>query len=115
RGRGYHWRDNPYGGTLQGKRLRAAIREDDTLEQFLERFQEGREIFKSSTEICEIHLIPEEVSSRLGMGSRGSVGTYTPSVEEMDNGKYWQDHALVGDNSRERPYTNIQTRLTTKS
>ena len=33
----------------------------------------------------------------------------------MANGKYWEDHSLVGDNSRERPYTNIQTRVTTKS
>ena len=33
----------------------------------------------------------------------------------MKNGTYWRDHSLVGDNSRERPYTNIQTRLTTKS
>jgi hypothetical protein len=115
RGTGYHWRDNPYGGALQGKRLRAAIREDDTLEQFTERFDDGAEIFKSSSAICEIHLVPEEVSSRLNTGSRGSVGSYTPTVAEMDNGKYWRDHALIGDNSRERPYTNIQTRLTTKS
>jgi hypothetical protein len=33
----------------------------------------------------------------------------------MDSGKYWKDHSLVGDNSRERPYTNIQNRITTKS
>lgn len=115
RGTGYHWRDNPFGGALQGKRLRAAIREDDTLAQFKTRFDDGKEIFKSSTAICEIHLVPEEVSSRLGGGTKGSVGSYTPTVAQMDNGKYWQDHALVGDNSRERPYTNIQTRLTTKS
>lgn len=115
RGTGYHWRDNPYGGALQGKRLRAAIREDDTLEQFKTRFDDGSDIFKSSSAICEIHLVPEEISSRLNTGARGSVGSYTPTVEEMENGKYWQDHALVGDNSRERPYTNIQTRLTTKS
>ncbi|MCB1205576.1 MAG: Verru_Chthon cassette protein A [Verrucomicrobiae bacterium] len=125
RGRGYHWRDNPYGGALQGVRLRTAIVEDDTLVQFsAKRFQKGRDIFKSATEICEIHLIPEEVAKRLGnsSGSKGSIGTYTPkvdpstgSVPEMENGKYWRDHSLVGDNSRERPYTNIHTRLTTKS
>jgi hypothetical protein len=115
RGRGYHWRDNPYGGALQGKRLRSVIREDDTLKQFTERFDDGNNIFKSSTEICEIHLIPEEVSSRLGLGNKGAVGSYTPTVDEMENGKYWKDHSLVGDNSRERPYANIQTRVTTKS
>jgi hypothetical protein len=115
RGTGYHWRDNPFGGALQGKRLRAAIKEDETLDQFVKRFDDGNEIFKSSTAICEIHLIPEEISTRLGQGSKGAVGSYTPSVAEMNNGKYWRDHALIGDNSRERPYTNIQARVTTKS
>ncbi|MEC5126983.1 Verru_Chthon cassette protein A [Verrucomicrobiales bacterium BCK34] len=115
RGRGYHWRDAPYAGALQGKRLRASIVDDATLKQFYDRFQNGQNAFKSSTEICEIHLIPEELSSRLGGDRRGSVGSYTPSVAQMESGKYWQDHSLVGDNSRERPYTNIQTRVTTKS
>lgn len=121
RGQGYHWRDNPYGGALQGKRLRAAIVEADTLRQFTkQRFKEGRGVFKSATEICEIHLVPEEASRRLGQ-TTGSIGTYTPEVTKdgrvpnMENGKYWRDHSLVGDNSRERPYTNIQARLTTKS
>jgi len=116
RGKGYHWRDNPYGGALQGKRLRAAIVEHTTLEQFEERFDKGRKMFKSSSEICEIHLVPEEASKRLGRGNKGGIGTYTPTVAQMeDGGKYWEDHSLVGDNSRERPYTNIQTRVTTKS
>lgn len=123
RGKGYHWRDNPYGGELQGKRLRAVIVEDATLVQFAKkRFRKGRDIFKSATEICEIHLVPEELSERLGQGNRGSIGSYTPKVNEstgtvpdMEGGKYWRDHSLVGDNSRERPYTNIHTRLTTKS
>lgn len=114
RGYGYHWRDNPLGGALQGKRLRSVIQEDDTLKLFLERFDNGRNIFKSSTEICEMHLLPEEVSKRLGT-PRGSVGSYTPSEKDMESGKFWKDHSLVGDNSRERPYTNIQARTTTKS
>jgi uncharacterized protein (TIGR02600 family) len=115
RGREYHWRDNPYGGKLQGKRLRAAIREDDTIDQFFARFDNGGDIFKSATEICEIHLIPEEVSARLNLGAKGSIQSYVPKVVDMDSGKYWKDHSLVGDNSRERPYTNIQNRITTKS
>lgn len=121
RGEGYHWRDNPYGGALSQKRLRALIVESDTLKQFDARFDNGNNAFKSATEICEIHLIPEEVSKRLKAGAAGSIGSYTPKVTDdgrvpdMENGKYWRDHSLVGDNSRERPYTNIQTRLTTKS
>ena len=120
RGAGWHWRDNPYGGKLQGIRLRSVIVEsvdgddNDVFDQFRERFDGGSDLFKSATEICTIHLIPEELSSRMG-STRGSIGTYTPSVDEMENGKYWRDHSLVGDNSRERPYANIQNRITTKS
>jgi len=115
RGRGYHWRDRPTGGELQGKRLRTAILEDDTLQQFQDRFNLGRSMFKSATEITEIHLIPQEISVRLGYPGVGGIGTYVPSEDQMDDGSYWQDHALVGDNSREKPYTNIHNRITTKS
>ncbi len=115
RGRGYHWRDAPYNGQLQGKRLRGVIVEDATLEQFRSKFDQG-EIFKSATEICDIHLITEEIAVRLGINSnKAKIGTYEPTLEDMENGKYWRDHSLVGDNSRERPYTNIHQRLTTKS
>lgn len=115
RGPGYHWRDNPYGGTLQKSRLRAAIKEDDTIAQFHDKFDNGNDIFRSATEICDIHLIPVEVTARLNKKDQGGIGSYVPTVDQMENGKYWKDHSLVGDNSRERPYTNIQTRLTTKS
>jgi len=117
RGRGYHWRDAPYNGELQGKRLRSVIVEDDTLEQFRTKFDQNDDnIFKSATQICEIHLIGEEVAVRLGINSnKAKIGTYKPSLGDMENGKYWRDHSLVGDNSRERPYTNIQQRITTKS
>jgi len=115
RGQGYHWRDRPFGGELQGKSLRAVIKEGDTLSQFKERFQGGRDLFKSASEICEIHLVPQPFNERMGSGSRGDIGSTTPSVEQLRNGSYWSDHALVGDNARERPYTNIHQRITTKS
>jgi hypothetical protein len=121
RGQGYHWKDAPSGGALQGKRLRAVILDDPTLAQFKARFNRGQDVFKSATEICEIHLVPQEFAERIGRGG-GSIGSYTPEVNrqsgrvpDMENGKYWRDHSLVGDNSRERPYTNIHNRLTTKS
>jgi hypothetical protein len=116
RGRGYHWRDAPFKGELQGKRLRSVIVEDKTLEQFATNFEDGANIYRSATEICDIHLIPQEVTERLGTaGGKGSVGSYQPTLDQMKSGQYWRDHSLVGDNSRERPYTNIQNRLTTKS
>jgi hypothetical protein len=123
RGQGWHPDRNPTGGDLQGKRLRSSIVEDATLVQFAKkRFKNGENLFRSASEICDIHLVPEEAAVRAGRGNRGAIGTYTPKVnpsngevQDMANGKYWRDHSLVGDNSRERPYTNIQARLTTKS
>jgi len=116
RGRGYHWRDAPFKGELQGKRLRSVIVEDKTLEQFATNFEDGANLYRSSTEICDIHLIPQEVTERLATpGGKGSVGSFQPSLAQMQNGEYWRKHSLVGDNSRERPYGNIQNRLTTKS
>lgn len=120
RGRGYHWRDNPYGGVLQTKSLRAAILDDETLAQFEERFNhpERPTIFRSASEICDVHLVPEDWMRHLApdrVSERTDIGTYTPTVDEMANGKYWSDHATVGDNARERPYANIYARVTTKS
>jgi len=112
---GYHWRDSPFGGALNTKSLRSIILEDETLVQFQRRFDQNR-IFRTASEICDIHLVPEEIIKRMNFGgASASIGTYTPELEDMENGQYWADHAVVGDNSRERPYSNIYTRLTTKS
>lgn len=116
RGRGYHWRDAPFGGSLQNKSLRTIILEDETLAQFERKFDVDGTIFRSASEICDIHLIPQEVSKRTQQGgATASIDTYTPSLSDMESGKYWADHAVVGDNSRERPYSNIYPRVCTKS
>ncbi|MCB1228621.1 MAG: Verru_Chthon cassette protein A [Verrucomicrobiae bacterium] len=122
RGIGYHWRDHPFDGSLQKKSLRTLILEDKTLYQFEKRFSQN-EIFKSASEICDIYLIPQEVSKRMGFGgSGGSIQTTdftnkTPeqAVQAMKDGSYWSDHAAVGDNGKERPYSDIYGRITTKS
>lgn len=114
RGNGWHWRDRPFGGELQGKMLRAVILETETLAEFDKRFDDGREAFKSATEITEMHLVPQEIAERLGQ-TKGSIGLKTPSVDQMRSGEFWREVSLVGDNSRERPYTNIHQRVTTKS
>jgi uncharacterized protein (TIGR02600 family) len=113
RGYGYHWKYSPYAGTLQQKSMRTFIVADKTLEQFQTEYFDKGKIFKSATEICDIHLIPKDIGEASGFNNQ--AGTYTPTVEQMRNGKYWRDHAVVGDNGRERPYTDIYPRLTTKS
>ncbi|MFK5921178.1 MAG: Verru_Chthon cassette protein A [Verrucomicrobiota bacterium] len=113
RGAGYHWKYSPYGGTLQQKSMRTFIVADKTLQQFeTEKFSRNQ-IFKSATEICDIFLIPQDIGEASGFSNQ--AGTYTPTVAQMRSGKYNRDHAVVGDNGRERPYADIYPRLTTKS
>ncbi len=113
RGFGYHWKYNPYGGTLQQKSMRTFIVADKTLQQFETEKFDKNQIFKSATEICDIFLIPQDIGEASGFSNQ--AGTYTPTVGQMRSGKYSRDHAVVGDNGRERPYADIYPRLTTKS
>jgi uncharacterized protein (TIGR02600 family) len=73
---------------------------DGTLRQFKEKFA-ASEIFKSHTEICDIFLVPQGSSWANDAAARTAW--------------YGDDFALVGDNTRERPYANLLGRVTTKS
>ena len=77
-----------------------------TLTQFDTRFNAG-EIFRSATQICEVHLVSQ--------GASLSDYVQTVTVNGVNVPKFWDDHVVTGDNSRERPYTNLYSRLTTKS
>jgi uncharacterized protein (TIGR02600 family) len=83
--------------------FRLSLDAHETLKQFDKVFADG-DVFRSATEICDIHLIPKGQSLN-------ADGSNADTVMET----FWQTNALTGDNSRERPYTNIQGRLTTKS
>lgn len=72
-----------------------------TLAQFEARFARN-DVFRSATEICSVDLIPSNYS-----------GVNPPTRASMDT--YWQTRRLTGDDSRERPYTNLYPLLTTKS
>jgi len=76
--------------------LRRLIDIDETLGQFEDRFRYGG-VFRTASEICDVHLVPDGFD-----------------LEDMEK-DFWKDHALTGDNSRERPYANIYPRLTAKS
>jgi hypothetical protein len=80
-----------------GSNYRLDIDPAETLAGFQQRFQAG-ELFKSPSEICEIHLVPR------GLGLKYS-----------DMSTFWNTRRLTGDNSRERPYATIYPRLTTRS
>ncbi len=69
-----------------------------TLRQFRERF-EGGDIFRSATEICDVYLVPDNQTW----------------ISNQNAETYWAANQLTGDNLREKPYTNLYARLTTKS
>ena len=69
----------------------------ETLKQWEEKFADGEQ-FRTASEICEMYLVPEgEIWHQQGMK------------------RYWREHALTGDNVKERPYANLHSMLTTKS
>lgn len=68
---------------------------DQTLAPFRQKFQDG-EVFITPSEITTLPLIPQ--------------GQTTSTM-----GAFWQNHRPTGENLRERPYSHIYPRLTTKS
>lgn len=84
---------SPGGGSANWRRQIDATK---TIAAMDERFQNWG-TYVSESEICTIPLIP--------------VGETASSM----NGTFWTDHALTGDNMRERPYTELYPLLTTRS
>ena len=106
-----HW-DNPY---EVNQAYRFDIDAERTLDQFESRFKDpDRGLFRSASEICDMDLYPIESGK-----SPGVNGTTPPSpllFALTDWGKFWDtDYAQTGDNMRERPYSHIYPRVTTKS
>ena len=90
---------NQYKGSGALPQVRYPIDPEATLVQFEERFAAGG-AFRTATEICEVHLVPAGHPDN-------------PTAAAMES--FWQAHAVTGDNSRERPYANLQPRLTVRS
>ncbi len=66
--------------------------------------------FRSASEVCELWLVPED----------NITGGSNPKLPDMWGGgsgstNFWLDHLLTGDNMRERPYSNIYPKTTTRS
>ncbi len=89
--------DRAFRGQKPFDRMRRPIDPDETLAQFEERFASG-EIFRSASQICEMHLVRDD-----------------ENLSDYRSGKIWKDHLITGDNTRERPYANLYAKLTTKS
>jgi len=86
--------------------MREPLDIEKTLTQFDSRFKAG-EIFRSATQVCEVHLVSK--------GATLADYEQTVSVNGASVPKFWNEHVVTGDNARERPYSNLYARLTTKS
>lgn len=99
------------GGYKSGSKLdfRRPVNIPATLSQLQFRFDNtdgtGLFAFRSAAEICDMHIVPDDAS----------VSTADKASLDASMKTYWEGHALTGDNSRERIYTTIYPRLTTKS
>ena len=83
------------GGKIMSDVFRLEIDRNETLKQFQSLFDSGK-IFRSATEICDLHIVPNG-----------------KTVSAMSS--FWTSHALTGDNLREKIYTTLYAKLTTKS
>jgi len=92
-----------YNPSFSQSTWRESINIDETLRGFIDRFN-SNDIFRSPSEICALPLVPNATNN-----------SYTPTPSYANIATYWQNHQLTGDNSRERPYANIYSLLTTKS
>lgn len=98
---------------------RYPIHAEETLKQFDAKFASG-EIFRSTSEICSLWLYPARqptASDRTASGT--ALVSYDASGSSIKS--WWYDDpggnrkSLTGDNLRERPYSLLYPRLTTKS
>ena len=104
------------GGALQG-----------TLVQFEDRFNfnttswspaQAQGLFRTPSQICEIHLIPRKLSGSIA--TEGGDGGGTTPYTAAQCAAFWGSagatgRGLTGDNLKERVYSNLYARLTTQS
>jgi uncharacterized protein (TIGR02600 family) len=92
---------------------------EDTLRQFDERFEldnnltpVSRGLFRSASQICELHLIPAD---RQGVNTVNVPKPTRANNRQSVMNNFWLNHPVTGDNVRERPYSNLYSRITTRS
>jgi hypothetical protein len=91
--------------------FRVPINADQTLMAFDNYFSTNQDIFRSASQICDMFLYP----ARDALLPPASSTTVLWDSANANITTFWKTHRLTGDNSRERPYSTIYPRLTTKS
>lgn len=90
-------------GTAPDDKFRHFIDVKNTLKLWEAAISDLGRVFLTPGQICELPLVPE------GLVQPGME----PSYQMMVN--YWSTHRLTGDNTKERPYARLYSRLTTRS
>lgn len=73
---------------------------------------DDRKYFKSATEVCELDLpLKDKFSEKPGLAGKWKA-RYNDTAGRKT---FWTNNDMTGDNARERPYSHIYPRLTTKS
>ena len=111
-------RELAYKGINNDENLRYLVDRDETLKgfkHFYDQFGPGRTatgFFKSASQVCEMFLYPkgQPVSGKNSV--RGAV-TFTPGDGNIK--AWWNSCTITGDNVREKPYSDLYSRITTKS
>jgi uncharacterized protein (TIGR02600 family) len=70
-------------------------------------------LFRTASQLCEIHLIPQKGNSNDGLNFNGTP--YQTAGRNARMAQFWQANSVTGDNSRERPYSVLYQKVTTKS
>jgi uncharacterized protein (TIGR02600 family) len=101
------------GGITGNVRLPLNLSETNgTLSQFANTFSQFS-VFRSVAQICELYLVPQGFSwpADTALDPNSHVATNSAAQAAF----YGSNFALVGDNTREKPYADLYSRLTTKS
>ena len=103
-----------YKGVANEENLRYLIDRDETIKSFNDFFKQyssgrtGAGFFKSASQICEMFLYPKGTP----ISASGQI-TFTPGDTNIQN--WWKGCSVTGDNVREKPYSDLYSRVTTKS
>jgi hypothetical protein len=90
-------------GERQEDRFRHHLDVAQTLELWKQEVFDKGEVFLTPGQICEQYLVPE------------GVAPSAQSVSRTDMENFWKIHRLTGDNTKERPYAHLYSKLTTRS
>ncbi len=103
-----------YKGVANEENLRYLVDRDETIKSFNDFFKQyssgrtGSGFFKSASQICEMFLYPKGTP----INYNGKV-TFTPGDSNIKT--WWNSCSVTGDNVREKPYSDLYSRVTTKS